>query len=170
MVSYSGSPTTRNATLAQQAFQYEAFTRSSVTSTNGAPALVTNVNNPVAQAALQHVVLTYDGVHGRRLYVNGVFTGDLDAQGGGTLANWDNTFALVLGNETSGTTNQWTGELRMVAIHDHALTLAQIQQNYAAGVGQSYYLLFDVSRADRRAPKLHHDDRRPERQLLVPVR
>ncbi len=145
MVSYSGSPTTRNATLAQQAFQYEAFTRSSVTSTNGAPPLITNPNNPVAQAALQHVVLTYDGVNGRRLYVNGVFTGDADPQGGGTLANWDNTFALVLGNETSGTTNQWTGELRMVAIHDRALTLAQIQQNYAAGVGQSYYLLFDVS-------------------------
>jgi hypothetical protein len=145
MVSYSGSPTSRNATLAQQAFQYEAFTRSSKTSTDGAPALVTNPNNMLAQAALQHVVLTYDAVNGRRLYVNGVYTGDLDPQGGGTLANWDNTFALVLGNETSGTTNQWQGELRMVAIHDRALTQAQIQQNYAAGVGQSYYLLFDVS-------------------------
>ena len=145
MVSYSGSPTTRNATLAQQAFQYEAFTRSSKTSTNGAPALVTSPDNQLAQAALQHVVLTYDGVNGRKLYVNGVFTGDLDPQGGGTLANWDNTFALVLGNETSGTTNQWQGELRMVAIHNQALTLAQIQQNYAAGVGQRYFLLFDVS-------------------------
>jgi hypothetical protein len=145
MVSYSGSPTTRNATLAQQAFQYEAFTRSSKTSTNGAPAMVTNPDNQLAQAALQHLVLTYDGVNGRKLYVDGVFTGDLDSQGGGTLANWDNTFALVLGNETSGTTNQWQGELRMVAIHNRALTLAQIQQNYAAGVGQKYFLLFDVS-------------------------
>jgi Concanavalin A-like lectin/glucanases superfamily len=145
IVSYSGSPTTRNATLAQQAFQYEAFTRSSKTSTNGAPALVTNPDNQLAQAALQHVVLTYDGVNGRKLYVDGVYTGDLDPQGGGTLANWDNTFALVMGNETSGTTNQWQGELRMVAIHNQALTLAQIQQNYAAGVGQKYFLLFDVS-------------------------
>jgi hypothetical protein len=50
-----------------------------------------------------------------------------------------------VGNETSGTKNQWQGELRMVAIHNHALTLAQIQQNYAAGVGQQYFLLFDVS-------------------------
>ncbi|HTV78989.1 MAG TPA: LamG domain-containing protein [Steroidobacteraceae bacterium] len=145
IVSYSGSPTTRNATLAQNAFQYEAFTRSNKTDTNGAPALMTSASNQLAQAALQHIVLTYDGVNGRRLYVNGVFTGDLDPQGGGTLANWDNTFALVLGNETSGTTNQWQGELRMVAIHNHALTLAQIQQNYAAGVGQKYFLLFDVS-------------------------
>jgi hypothetical protein len=145
MVSYSGSPTTRDATLAQQAFQYEAFARSSKTDTNGAPALVTSADNQLAQAALQHLVLTYDGLNGRRLYVNGVFTGDVDPQGGGTLANWDNTFALVMGNETSGTTNQWQGELRMVAIHNRALTLAQIQQNYAAGVGQKYFLLFDVS-------------------------
>jgi Concanavalin A-like lectin/glucanases superfamily len=145
IVSYSGSPTTRNATLAQQAFQYEAFTRSSKTDTNGSPPLITNPDNQLAQAALQHLVLTYDGVNGRRLYVNGVFTGDVDPQGGGTLANWDNTFALVMGSETSGTVNQWQGELRMVAIHNHALTLAQIQQNYAAGVGQQYFLLFDVS-------------------------
>jgi len=145
MVSYSGSPTTRNATLAQQAFQYEAFTRNSKTDTNGAPALVTSPTNQLAQAALQHIVLTYDAVNGRKLYVNGVYTGDVDPVGGGTLANWDNTFALVMGSETSGTANQWQGELRMVAFHDTALTPAQIQQNYAAGVGQKYFLLFDVS-------------------------
>ncbi len=33
----------------------------------------------------------------------------------------------------------------MVAIHNRALTLAQIQQNYAAGVGQKYFLLFNVA-------------------------
>jgi Concanavalin A-like lectin/glucanases superfamily len=145
IVSYSGSATTRNATLAQQAFQYEAFTRSSTTDTNGAPPLVTNPDNQLAQAALQHLVLTYDPVNGRRLYVDGVYTGDVDPVAGGTLANWDNTFALVLGSETSGASNQWQGELRMVAIHNKALTQAEIQQNYASGVGQSYFLLFDVS-------------------------
>jgi len=145
IVSYSGGPKVRNATLSQKAFQYQANVRSSVTDTNGAPPLVTNPNNMLAQAALQHVVLTYDAVKGRKIYVDGVFSGDVDAAGGGTLANWDNTFALVLGNETSGTANQFQGELRMVAIHNRALTLAQIQQNYAAGVGQKYFLLFNVS-------------------------
>ncbi|HEY1898961.1 MAG TPA: LamG domain-containing protein [Steroidobacteraceae bacterium] len=145
IVSYSGGPLTRDATLSQNAFSYAANVRSSVTNTNGAPALVTNANNQLAQAALQHVVLTYDPVNGRRLYVNGVFTGDVDPAGGGTLANWDNTFALVVGNETSGTLNQFQGELRMVAIHNRALTLAQIQQNYAAGVGQKYFMLFNVT-------------------------
>ncbi len=145
IVSYSGGPKVRNATLTQKAFQYQANVRSSVTDTNGAPPLVTNPNNMLAQAALQHVVLTYDPVSGRKIYVDGVFSGDVDATGGGTLANWDNTFALVVGNETSGTANQFQGELRMVAIHNRALTLAQIQQNYAAGVGQKYFLLFNVT-------------------------
>ncbi|HTY93770.1 MAG TPA: LamG domain-containing protein [Steroidobacteraceae bacterium] len=145
IVSYSGGPKLRNATLSQKAFQYQGNVRSSVTDTNGAPPLVTNPNNQLAQAALQHVVLTYDPVNGRKIYVNGVFSGDADPVGGGTLANWDNTFALVVGNETSGTANQFQGELRMVAVHNRALTLAQIQQNYAAGVGQKYFMLFNVT-------------------------
>ncbi len=145
IVSYSGGPKVRNMTLSQKAFQYQANVRSSVTDTNGAPPLVTNPKNMLAQAALQHVVMTYDPVNGRKIFVDGVFSGDADASGGGTLANWDNTFALVVANETSGTANQFQGELRMVAIHNRALTLAQIQQNYAAGVGQKYFLLFNVS-------------------------
>jgi hypothetical protein len=145
IVSYSGGPMLRDATLSQNAFSYAANVRSSVTDTNGAPPLVTSATAMLAQAALQHVVLTYDPVNGRKLYVNGVYSGDVDPAGGGTLANWDNTFALVVGNETSGTANQFQGELRMVAVHNRALTLAQIQQNYAAGVGQKYFMLFDVT-------------------------
>ncbi|MEJ0100981.1 MAG: LamG domain-containing protein [Pseudomonadota bacterium] len=144
IVSYSGSATTRNVTLAQRAYQYEAMGRSTVTGPNGAPSLLTKDTDRDAQAALQHVVLTYDPINGRKLYVNGNYTGDVDARAGGTLAGWDNTFALVLGNETSNN-RQWQGVLRFVAIHDHALTAAQVQQNFAAGVGERYFLLFDVT-------------------------
>ncbi len=144
IVSYSGSATTRNVTLGQRAYQYEALGRSTSTGANGAPSLLTKDTDRDAQAALQHVVLTYDPINGRRLYVNGNFTGDLDPRSGGTLAGWDNTFALVLGNETSNN-RQWTGVLRFVAIHDHALTATQIQQNFSAGVGERYFLLFDVT-------------------------
>ena len=56
----------------------------------------------VLQASLQHVVLTYDPVNGRQIYVNGVNTGVADPQKGGTISNWDSSFALVLGNEVSG--------------------------------------------------------------------
>ncbi|HXZ59927.1 MAG TPA: LamG-like jellyroll fold domain-containing protein [Steroidobacteraceae bacterium] len=144
IVSYSGSNTTRNVTLGQAAVQYEGFTRSSVTDTNGMPPLVTTTTNGAAQAALQHIVLTYDPVNGQKLYVNGVFTGDMDPSKGGSLANWDSSFALVLGNETSGQ-RQWQGVIKMVAIYNTALNQTQITQNFNAGVGQKYYLLFGVS-------------------------
>jgi hypothetical protein len=144
IVSYSGSNTTRNMTLGQAATQYEGLTRSSVTNTAGLPPLVTTAATGAAQAALQHIVLTYDPVNGQKLYVNGVFTGDMDPSKGGTFANWDTTFALVLGNETTGQ-RPWLGDIKFVAIHNRALTPAQIQQNFAAGVGQRYYLLFGVS-------------------------
>jgi Concanavalin A-like lectin/glucanases superfamily len=144
VVSYSGSNTTRNMTLGQAAMQYQGFTRSSATNTDGMPPLITTAANGAAQAAMQHVVLTYDPVNGQRLYINGIFTGDLDPSKGGTLANWDDTFALVLGNEVTGQ-RQWQGVIKFAAIHNRALTAAQIQQNFAAGVGQKYYLLFGVS-------------------------
>jgi hypothetical protein len=89
-------------------------------------------------------VLTYDPVNGQKIYVNGVFTGDADPSKGGSFANWDPSFALVLGNETSGQ-RQWQGVIKMVAVYNTALTQAQITQNFNAGVGQKYYLLFGVS-------------------------
>jgi hypothetical protein len=144
IVSYSGSNTTRNMTLGQDAMQYEGLARSSVTSTAGMPPLITTTTGGAVQAALQHVVLTYDPVNGQKIYVNGVYTGDADPSKGGSLANWDSTFALVLGNETTGQ-RQWQGVIKFVAIHNRALTAAQIQQNFAAGVGQKFFLLFGVS-------------------------
>ncbi|HJX20506.1 MAG TPA: LamG domain-containing protein, partial [Steroidobacteraceae bacterium] len=144
IVTYSGSNTLRNMTLAQHAMQYEARTHSSNTDNNGAPALLTSATGRFAQAALQHLVLTYDAVHGQQLYVNGMYTGDADPAKGGTLGNWDSTFALVLGNETTGQ-RPWQGVIKFAAIHGRALTAAQVQQNFAAGVGERYYLLFNVS-------------------------
>jgi hypothetical protein len=144
IISYSGGDTTRNFTLAQNAFQYNMFARSSASDLNGSPSLLTNANNMLAQAALQHIVMTYDPTNGRKLYVNGVFTGDVDSTTGGVLNNWDNSFAFLLGNETSGD-HPWQGQIRFAAVHDAALTQQQIQENFAAGVGASYYLLFNVS-------------------------
>lgn len=144
IVSYSGSDTTRNATLGQHMMQYEGYARSDQTGPNGTPPLQTAAANSNAQAALQHLVLTYDPVNGQKIYVNGVYTGDVDPKKGGSLSSWDNTFALVLGNETTGD-RQWLGVIKFVAIHSRALTPAQVQQNFAAGVGEQYALLFDVT-------------------------
>src|SRR3984893_12947692 len=144
IVTYSGGNTSRNMTLGQHAMQYEARTHSSNTDNNGAPALLTSTTGMFAQASLQHVVLTYDAVNGQQIYVNGKYTGDTDPGQGGTLANWDSTFALVLGNETTGQ-RPVQGVIKFAAIHGRALTAAQVQQNFAAGVGARYYLLFNVS-------------------------
>jgi cytochrome c553 len=145
IVSYSGSDKTRNATLGQAAMQFSAATRSDKTDANGGtkPTLTDATKFPV-QAALQHVVLTYDPVNGQKIYVNGVDTGAADPAKGGSLASWDNTFALVLGAETTGK-EQWLGVIRFVAIHSRALTADQIMQNYNAGVGEKYFMLFDVT-------------------------
>jgi hypothetical protein len=144
IASYSGGNTARNFTLSQRLYQYEAMNRSSVTDSNGAPALLTSAADRDAQASLQHVVMTYNAQGGRKLYVNGTFTGDVDPRISGTLASWDDTFAFLLGNETSGA-RKWAGTVRFAALYNRALTLTQIQQNFAAGVGEKYYLLFNVA-------------------------
>jgi hypothetical protein len=118
--------------------------RSSNSDLNGMPQLQTPDTAMLLQAALQHVVLTYDPVNGRQIYVNGVNANVPDPQKGGTISNWDSTFALVLGNETSGD-RSWQGLIKFVAIHSRALSPAQVLQNYNAGVGERYYMLFNVA-------------------------
>ena len=143
-IAYSGGGTTRNFTISQRQYQYEAFARSSKTNANGAPSLLTTDKNRDAQASLQHVVMTYDPVGGRKLYVNGKLTQPADALGGGSLADWDDSFAFVLGSDTGGM-HGWQGVVRFAAIHNRALTAAQVVQNYNAGVGERYFLLFSVA-------------------------
>jgi hypothetical protein len=141
IISYSGSDAARNFTLGQTLYSYDAFNRSSTTDENGSPALSTSDADEDLQATLQHVVVNFDPVNGRSIYVNGVFTDDIDPNAGGDIGSWRNNFAFVLGNETSGN-RQWQGVIRQVAIHNRVLTPEQIIQNFDVGVGQKFYLLF----------------------------
>ena len=59
-----------------------AILRSSGSDLNGMPQLATPTAADVLQASLQHVVLTYDPVNGRQIFVNGVSTGVMDPQKG----------------------------------------------------------------------------------------
>jgi hypothetical protein len=145
IISYSGGTMLRDFTLGQTLYNYDAFNRSTATTLNGDPALSTADADEDLQATLQHVVVTYDAVNGRRIYVNGEFTDDIDPDVGGTISDvWDDSFALIFGNEASSG-RQWQGTLRLVAIHNRVLSDAQIAQNFAAGVGELFFLLFDVS-------------------------
>ena len=145
IVSYSAGVNSRNFNLGQTLYNYDFFNRATnLTDENGAPGLSTPDADEVLQATLQHVVANYDPVNGRSIYVNGVLTTPPDGIGGGTLSDWDDTFAFVLGNEVSGD-RQWAGVVRMVAIHNRLLTPAQIVQNFDVGVGEKFFLLFSVA-------------------------
>jgi len=143
IVSYSAGTTARNFHLGQTLYSYDFYNRSGSTDGNGEPFLTTSADDEDLQATLQHVVATYDPINGRRIYVNGVYTDDADPVAGDTLSDWDDTFAFVLGNEVSGD-RQWQGVLRMVAIHNRALTEQQIRQNFDVGVGEKFFLLFSL--------------------------
>ncbi len=144
IVSYSGGTTSRNFTLGQTMYNYDYFNRATTTDANGEPALSTPSADEVLQATLQHVVATYSPVDGRRIYVNGVLASQADPVPAGLFTDWNDTFALVLGNEVSND-RTWQGLVRMVAVHNRALTQQQIQQNFDAGVGERFYLLFSVA-------------------------
>lgn len=142
IVSYSGGVDARNFTLGQSLYNYDVLTRSSNTDINGVPMLSTADADEDAQAALQHVVITYHPDAGRKIYVNGVDTGDTDPVSPGSFYdNWNQDFSFVLANEVSGN-RSWAGTIRFVAIHKRALSEVDIQTNFDAGVGQKYYMLF----------------------------
>lgn len=153
---YAGGPMSRNFLLTQNLYDYDFYNRSSVTADNSAgdPALSTDDDAEFAQATLQHVVVTFDPVDGRKIYVNGEYTGDIDEQGGGTLEGWNNSFAMVLANSTANNA-PWAGVMRMVAVHNRSLTPEQIQNNFEIGVGARYFLLFSVSEILDREGECH---------------
>lgn len=144
IVSYSAGAMARNFTLGQTMYNYDFLNRSDTTDVNGMPALSTRDADEVLQATLQHVVVTFDPVGGRQIFVNGNLVVMTDPSGGGSLNDWDDSFAFVLGNEPSGDA-PWEGVLRLVAVHNRALTPEQIEQNIEAGVGEKFFLLFNVS-------------------------
>jgi hypothetical protein len=142
IVSYAGSATERNFTLGQSQYNYDFLLRQGESGAAGLPALSTADADELLQATLQHVVITQDPVKGQRIYINGVDSGvSADPE---PIRNWDSSYALMLGNEANGN-RQWQGSVRLLALHNKALTAEQIMRNYAVGVGQKFYLLFSIA-------------------------
>ncbi|HEY7771588.1 MAG TPA: LamG domain-containing protein [Marinagarivorans sp.] len=146
IVSYSGGDLSRNFTLGQTLYNYDFLNRTTDTDLNADPRLSTPDADEALQATLQHVVATFNILDGRRIYVNGnlAASDDVDMLGEGSLNNWDDTFALVLGAETSAM-YPWLGTLRFLAIHNRALAAQDVKANYEVGVGEKFYLLFRVT-------------------------
>ena len=77
----------------------------------------------------------------------------VDPVAGGSLIDWDDSFAFLLGNEVSGD-RQWQGRLRLVAIHNRALTQCNrsCRTSKQALVRNSFYCLTSVITAAFRTP------------------
>jgi hypothetical protein len=144
IVSYSANDQSRNFTLQQNMYDYDFQLRMDTTDLNGNPALSSPAMDEVLQATLQHVVATYHPIDGRRIYVNGELVTNTDPTPGGTFVDWQDTFALTLGSEIGGS-GQWDGTVRLAAIHRRSLTQEQVQQNFDVGVGEKFFMLFDIS-------------------------
>ncbi|VAW88528.1 FIG00702062: hypothetical protein [hydrothermal vent metagenome] len=148
IISYSANTTERNFTLGQTLYNYNFAQRSGSSTSNadinGNPLLSTADDEEVLQATQQHVAITYSGTEGRKIFVNGVLVASETDSQGDNLNDWDGNYALLFGAEADGS-SPWEGRLRMVAIHERALTEEQVQQNMAAGVGERYFLLFSIS-------------------------
>ncbi len=144
IISYSAGDDARNFTLQQTLYDYDFQHRSTESSLNGDPALSTPSAQEVLQASLQHVVANYSPVDGRSIYVNGELVSQTDPVAPGSLVDWQDTFAFVLGNEVSNS-GLWQGTFRMVAIHNRTLTPEQVVQNFDVGVGEKFFLLFSIA-------------------------
>jgi len=156
IISYSGgdidgSPG-RNFTLGQADYSYMHMNRTEYgDDIDGRPSFTTDDADEDLQASQQHVVVTFDPFLGRKIYVNGTdvsTTGNADVDPApipsGSLADWDDSFAFLLGGELGGS-DPWAGKLRLVAIHNRAMTPGQVMTNFEAGVGEKFYLMFSIS-------------------------
>jgi len=144
IVTYSGGSEIRNFTLGQTLYNYNFLNRSSLSDGNGMPMLSTPDADELLQATLQHAVASFNPITGLSLFVNGELISTDETMIGASLNDWDDTFALALGNEVDDE-HLWQGVVRFLAIHNRALSAEDVRTNFDVGVGEKFYLLFSVS-------------------------
>lgn len=144
IITYSADVSNRNFSMNQVADTYAFRNRSTASgiNANGGPNLASAAGT--LQAALQHVVVTWDRTVGRRMFIDGNPVDVTDAQGPGALSNWDAAYTLHFGNEPSND-RPWLGQVKFAAVYERALANAEVQQNFEAGLGDKVILKFDVS-------------------------
>ncbi len=151
IASYGRNGGNHNFMLGQSQYQYSIRNRAFVeeSNNNGNPQMDTYDVDQDAQSTLQHVIITYDQLNGRRIFVNGRWTEDEDLVDAGRLWNWDVGARMAFGasasNNSNNSDNQWLGQVRFAAIYDQPLSVDAVLQNFEAGIGKRLTLAFDVS-------------------------
>ena len=141
----------RNFVIGQTMYNYDFYNRSSATNSLGMVGNKTFSSDPdkeALQAALQHVVVTYDAVNGRKIYVDDQLVSNNFPDDKGTLASdWNSGYSVILGNTLAlADKTAWKGAIRMLAVHKRALNPTQINQNFQIKPGEKRYVMFNVSK------------------------
>jgi hypothetical protein len=142
ILSYAGDGSSRNFMLGQTLYDYDTFVRNDPSEAGGSQ-LSTPSADELLQASLQHVVVNYDPINGRQIFVNGELIDVVDETPPDLLDVWDETYAFAVGSEVDNQ-NRWAGTVRLLAIHNRVLAPEQVLENFEVGVGERYYLLFNV--------------------------
>ncbi len=130
LVSYSMDTGNRNFTVGHGDHQNASSDmvvrlRTTATNANGMPDI--SASDMLIDSAA-HYVVTYDG-DDVRFYRNSSLM-HAEARSG-TVANWNSSFPLVLGNENEADGNRgWVGALYEVSIFDTALTASEVEARY----------------------------------------
>jgi len=131
IVSLSGNPSQRNVTLGQQGHTCDARLRTTSTNENGLPSTASPAES--LNIDLTQIVFVRDADGMARIFIDGEERAK--RQAGGRLSNWNDSFALVLGNEATGD-RSWLGEFHLVALYGQALSHDEVLQNFKIGSRQ----------------------------------
>ncbi|MEM7131410.1 MAG: LamG-like jellyroll fold domain-containing protein [Chloroflexota bacterium] len=134
IVSFSGDAKNRNFTLGQGLWGnkpsdvFNMRLRTNRTDDNGEPALVSS--RGVVKTQRTHVAYSRNAQGATRLYVNGqeVAAGTTSGQ----FSNWQNSFYLLLANETTGD-RPWLGTYHTLGIYCQALSADNVRSLYQRG-------------------------------------
>jgi hypothetical protein len=133
IVTLSADTGQRNFTLGQEGDKIEARLRTTKSTENGMPSLL-SPPFPVTRGSVgtqaAHVVYTRDAAGKTKLYINGEEKGAGNAAG--DLSNWNGGYRLAVANEVSRD-RPWLGTLHLVAVYDRALAADEVRKNRAAG-------------------------------------
>ncbi|MBE9159639.1 hypothetical protein IQ265_22795 [Nodosilinea sp. LEGE 06152] len=132
ILTLSSGASARNLILGQTGSQIHVGVRTSETNGNASDRAL--AGGTLTPGTLTHVVCTREASGQTRLYINGKVVAQRAI--GGSLANWDDSFALSLGNELGDPLSQeraWLGDFHLVALYSSALTAAEIATNFEVG-------------------------------------
>lgn len=118
----------RNFTLGQEGDRIEVRLRTTKADNNGLPSIKT----PAASLTTQwtYVVYTRSASGTAKIFIDG--KQQLSTRSEGSLQNWDDSFALSIGDEVGGG-RAWHGRLRMVSVHGRALKASEIVSHFKRG-------------------------------------